>query len=69
MFTLLFLLYSYCSPEYTFPRQEEVISFAVDKAAAALHVNPATLLVCGTYTIGKERVFMGKCILSIIVSK
>ena len=50
----------YCSPEYTFPRQEEVIAFAVDKAAAALHTSPGTLVVCGSYTIGKERVFMGE---------
>lgn len=39
-----------------------MIAFAVDKAAAALHASPGTLLVCGSYTIGKERVFMGELI-------
>ncbi|CAG12605.1 unnamed protein product, partial [Tetraodon nigroviridis] len=47
----------YCSPEYTFPTQQEVINFAASTAFEEVALNPRTIVVCGSYSVGKEKVF------------
>ncbi|KAM9424745.1 DNA cross-link repair 1A protein [Pholidichthys leucotaenia] len=49
---------TYCSPEYTFPRQQEVINFAASTAFELVTLTPRTLVVCGSYSVGKEKVFL-----------
>ncbi|CAA2956486.1 DNA cross-link repair SNM1 [Olea europaea subsp. europaea] len=48
---------TYCDPQYDFPKQEAVIQFVID-AIQAETFNPKTLFLIGSYTIGKERLFM-----------
>lgn len=57
----LLCLCSYCSPEYAFPTQQEVINFAANTAFELVTLNPRTLVVCGSYSVGKEKVFLGQC--------
>jgi len=48
---------TYCDPQYTFPTQAEALNFAVD-AVKAESFNPKTLFLFGSYTIGKERLYL-----------
>ncbi|GMN63276.1 hypothetical protein TIFTF001_032345 [Ficus carica] len=52
---------TYCNPQaslcYDFPKQEAVIQFVLD-AIQAETFNPKTLFLIGSYTIGKERLFL-----------
>ncbi|KAK6137114.1 hypothetical protein DH2020_029145 [Rehmannia glutinosa] len=48
---------TYCDPQYDFPKQEAIIQFVID-AIQAEAFNPKTLFLIGSYTIGKERVFV-----------
>ncbi|KAH6760693.1 sterile alpha motif domain-containing protein [Perilla frutescens var. frutescens] len=48
---------TYCNPQYDFPKQESIIQFVIDSIKAEAF-NPKTLFLIGSYTIGKERVFV-----------
>ncbi|XP_062515435.1 DNA cross-link repair 1A protein-like isoform X2 [Corticium candelabrum] len=54
----VFLDTTYMDPYYCFPPQSDVIQFAVATAKEAVMINRKTLIVCGSYTIGKERIFV-----------
>ncbi|KAG0630723.1 hypothetical protein M758_1G199900 [Ceratodon purpureus] len=55
--TTLILDTTYCDPQYDFPLQDSVIQFVID-AIEAEAFNAKTLFLIGTYTIGKERIFL-----------
>ncbi|GAX80857.1 hypothetical protein CEUSTIGMA_g8292.t1 [Chlamydomonas eustigma] len=55
--SILILDTTYCNPLYTFPPQKEVLQFTLD-AVQSENFNPRVLYLFGTYTIGKERLFM-----------
>jgi DNA cross-link repair 1A protein len=48
---------TYCNSKYDFPKQEAVIQFVIE-AIQAEAFNPKTLFLIGSYTIGKERLFV-----------
>lgn len=48
---------TYCNPQYNFPKQEIVLQFVIE-AIQAESFNPKTLFLIGSYTIGKERLFL-----------
>lgn len=55
--TTLILDTTYCDPQHDFPKQDSVIQFVID-AIQAEAFNPKTLFLIGTYTIGKEKLFL-----------
>ena len=59
--TSCFGWFRYCDENYCFLPQDQVVRLGVETVKRELAVNPKALVVCGTYTIGKERVFIGKC--------
>ncbi|KAK6927198.1 Sterile alpha motif domain, partial [Dillenia turbinata] len=48
---------TYCNPRFDFPKQEAVMQFVIE-AIQAEAFNPKTLFLIGSYTIGKERLFL-----------
>lgn len=48
---------TYCDPQYNFPKQEVVVQFIIE-AIQAESFNSKTLFLIGSYTIGKERIFL-----------
>ncbi|KAK9812991.1 hypothetical protein WJX72_006870 [[Myrmecia] bisecta] len=48
---------TYCQPQYDFPLQQQVLQFVLE-AVKAEAFNPGTLFLFGSYTIGKERLFL-----------
>ncbi|CAH9145921.1 unnamed protein product [Cuscuta epithymum] len=48
---------TYCDPQYDFPNQNAVIQFVIE-AIQAEAFNPKTLFLIGSYTIGKERLYV-----------
>uniref|UniRef100_A0A915EZY7 DNA repair metallo-beta-lactamase domain-containing protein n=1 Tax=Echinococcus canadensis TaxID=519352 RepID=A0A915EZY7_9CEST len=51
----IFLDTTFCAPQYAFPQQDLVIAAAVEISREALLRYPNALVLCGMYTIGKER--------------
>ena len=51
---------TYCRPEYDFPNQADAVSSAIDLIHQHLKIHPKTLIVCGTYTVGKAMYFSTK---------
>lgn len=56
----IFFLHRFCAPQYAFPEQDLVIAAAVEISREALLKYPNALVLCGMYTIGKERFVVGK---------
>ncbi|VDP27237.1 unnamed protein product [Schistosoma margrebowiei] len=55
----IFLDTTYCSSQYDFPTQLDVIHGALEVTRDYLIKDPTILVVCGMYSIGKERFTLG----------
>ncbi|KAA0189355.1 DNA cross-link repair 1A protein [Fasciolopsis buskii] len=56
----IYLDTTYCAPQYDFDSQSTVILSAVQVTRDFLERNPTALIVCGMYSIGKERFVYGE---------
>ena len=58
----IFLDTTYCNPKYTLPSQDEAISATInivkDEISTANMMGTKSLLLCGSYTIGKEKIYL-----------
>ncbi|XP_025018069.1 DNA cross-link repair 1A protein-like isoform X2 [Tetranychus urticae] len=57
----IYLDTTYCHPDYNFPKQGETLQMVIDLTLEYLAKEPKLLIVCGAYTIGKEKVFKCLC--------
>ena len=55
---VLYLDTTYCNPQYKFPEQQKTLDYIALTSKQVLAKRPGTLIVVGTYGIGKEKVFM-----------
>lgn len=53
----IYLDTTYCDPFYNFPSQSDVLHYVKSLVLDKLSNNLSLLIVCGSYTIGKEKVF------------
>jgi DNA cross-link repair 1A protein len=56
--SVLYLDTTYCDSYYKFESQDKIIALGVQTVKAELKKYPKSIVVCGSYTIGKERVFV-----------
>jgi len=54
----IYLDTTYCDKDYNFPPQKEVVAYVGRLVRKYADLYPSLLVVCGSYTIGKEKVFM-----------
>lgn len=57
----IYLDTTYCDPNYKFPAQSETLKAIQNITLNHLKIHKKTLIVCGTYSIGKEKVFKIIC--------
>ncbi|XP_053202204.1 DNA cross-link repair 1A protein-like [Panonychus citri] len=57
----IYLDTTYCDPNYKFPAQDETLQAILNITKDHLEKYKQTLIVCGTYSIGKEKVFKIIC--------
>uniref|UniRef100_A0A1I8J341 DRMBL domain-containing protein n=1 Tax=Macrostomum lignano TaxID=282301 RepID=A0A1I8J341_9PLAT len=54
----LYLDTTYCNPKYDFPSQSDIIESVLRLVREFVAENPNYLIVCGSYTLGKERLYL-----------